>query len=67
MIFIATTVVFGTVSALLLCVCIVLLCMLRQSYDQLREVSEPILPPKILGMWVTEPDPDACWVVHHGE
>ena len=57
--FIAMTIVFGIVAFFLMCVCIVLMVMLRMSYDQMREMSEPMLPPKVLGMWVREPDEDA--------
>ena len=61
--FIGMTVVFAIVAAFLLCVCIVLMIMLRMSYDQMREMSEPMLPPKVFGMWIREPDEDAL----HGE
>lgn len=61
--FIAMTIVFGIVAFFLMCVCIVLMVMLRMSYDQMREMSEPMLPPKVFGMWIREPDEDAM----HGE
>ena len=65
--FMVTTIVFAAVGAFLLCVCLILLVMLRQTYDQLRDASEPMLPPRILGMWVREPDADEEWVWKHGE